>query len=222
MITHFTIFGERNSGTNYLQSHLSDRLYLKFTNDYGFKHWYINNIYPRGVKNTTTDNECLKSIHSNTDHVLFIIIVRNPHDWIGGMYNKPWHIKNIDKSNYYNFVSNKYIAYENNNSNRKIWNININNKYPYFIEEDENLISLRNTKNEHFYNLKNHVQNYYLIRQEHFKQDINDMINIFHLKTKHSKFKNYKTPTNYKLDTKTIKFIDTNLNNTIDKLYYIK
>jgi len=62
-INKFIIFGERNSGTNYLQKTLEAMLYIKFTNEYGFKHWYIKDLTPRGINNTTTDNECIKSIN---------------------------------------------------------------------------------------------------------------------------------------------------------------
>ena len=51
-------------------------LYIKFTNEYGFKHWYIKDLTPRGINNTTTDNECIKSIN-DSDDTLFIVIVRN-------------------------------------------------------------------------------------------------------------------------------------------------
>jgi len=158
-INKFTIFGERNSGTNYLQKTLEEMLYIKFTNEYGFKHWYIKDLTPRGINNTTTDNECIKSIN-DSDDTLFIVIVRNVYDWVGSMYNKPHHIKHIKKNSIFEFISNKYIAYENGcpknhgkGSNTQ-WYKNNNHKYPYFIEEAENLIELRNLKNNHFHNLQ--------------------------------------------------------------------
>ena len=110
-IKKFTIFGERNSGTNYLLSTLQQMLYINFTSEYGFKHWYIKDVTPRGENNTTTDNECLKSIN-DSDDTLFIVIVRNVYDWVGSMYKIPYHIKNIKGDSIFEFVSNKYIAYE--------------------------------------------------------------------------------------------------------------
>ena len=73
MIKNFTIFGERNSGTNYLKAILLQNLEIKFTEEYGFKHWYIKNLNPRGRPNTTTDNQCLKDFKNNTN-TLFIFI----------------------------------------------------------------------------------------------------------------------------------------------------
>lgn len=72
-------------------------LYIKFTNEYGFKHQYIKDLTPRGINNTTTDNEYIKSIN-DSDDTLFIVIVRNVYDWVGSMYNKPHHIKHIKKN----------------------------------------------------------------------------------------------------------------------------
>ena len=105
VLQKFTIFGERNSGTNYLENILKQKLYLKFTNEYGYKHWYIKNLEPRGINNTTTDNECKKSI-DDSDDTLFIVIVRNVYDWVGAMYKKPHHIKNMKRNSLLNFISN--------------------------------------------------------------------------------------------------------------------
>ena len=52
VLKNFTIFGERNSGTNYLENLLKKVLYINFTNEYGFKHWYIKGLNPRGINNT--------------------------------------------------------------------------------------------------------------------------------------------------------------------------
>ena len=49
VLKNFTIFGERNSGTNYLKYILSNMLFIDFTQEYGFKHWYIKGVMPRGV-----------------------------------------------------------------------------------------------------------------------------------------------------------------------------
>jgi len=76
---HYTIFGERNSGTNYLATVLNAHITLQFTKKFGFKHWFIKNHFPRGRANGTTDNECLAPLKNSAD-TLFIFIVRNPYD----------------------------------------------------------------------------------------------------------------------------------------------
>ena len=155
VIKQFTIFGERNSGTTYLERLLKEMLCIGITKEYGFKHWYIKGVTPRGANNTTTDNECIKSIE-DSDDTLFIVIVRNVYDWVGSMHKKPYCIRNIKGNSTFEFVSNKYISYEpscpiDHGKGSKIpWYENNNHEYPYFIEEAENLIELRNMKNTHF------------------------------------------------------------------------
>jgi len=200
-------------------------LHLKFTEAYGFKHWYIKDLEPRGINNTTTDNQCIKNIN-DSDNTLFIVIVRNVYDWIGSMYKKPYHMKEIDKTSIFNFISKKHICFEHNcpNDHKKNsgtpWLKNTNHKQSYFIEEDENIIKLRNNKNDHFYNLKNHVKYYYLIRQENMFKDIINMVKTYNLQCNFLYLPNYIKPKKYKLDKKTIDFINKNLNNKIDDKYY--
>lgn len=68
------IYGERNSGTNYLQ-HLMERNFcnLKITWQYGWKHFL-----PEGPI-------------EQADDCLFLVIHRNPFDWLRSMHKKPHH-----------------------------------------------------------------------------------------------------------------------------------
>jgi len=224
LINRYTIFGERNSGTNYLQKILEHTLKIPFTKRFGFKHWYIKDFQPRGEPNTTTDNECIEPL-TNGDKTLFIFIVRNPYDWVCSMKSKPYHIKNTNHKNLYEFISNKYIAYEQNRPGDHGIN-SVSPWYPdnegkYFMERADNLIDLRNKKNEHFYNLRNHVNYFYLIRQENLIDDINKMIDIFGLeKKKDLQLFNYRQPKKYNIDNNSFQFIKDNLNNYIDNTFY--
>lgn len=225
-IKYFTLFGERNSGTTYLEKLLIQMLKLEFTNDYGFKHWYIKGVEPRGIMNTTTDNQCIKNIKDSNDSndTLFVVIVRNVYDWVGAMYKKPHHIKEMDRRSVFNFVKNKYISYEyrckpkHNIHGKTPWHINITHKHPYFIEEANNILELRNMKNNHFYNLQNHVKNYFLIRHEHLKEDLHKMIKKYNLQYNFLELpSDYRPPLKYLLDQRTKDYINKNLNNIIDK-----
>ena len=66
-LSQYALFGERNSGTNYLKTVLDHNFDLKSTTDFGFKHWYIKGLKPRGRINTTTDRECLLTLSDYTD-----------------------------------------------------------------------------------------------------------------------------------------------------------
>jgi len=187
---------------------------LEFTQEYGFKHWYIKNLQPRGINNMTTDKKCLKNIKGNTD-TLFIVTVRNVYDWVCSMYNKPWYMKQINIRSIYDFVSNKYLCYLDNCPQE----YRLNNKHPYFIEKADNLIQLRNMKNEHFLKIKDHVKYFYIIRQENLLKDIKNMIYKFKLSHVPVVLKNYINPKQYNIDNKTIEFINKELNNKIDDKY---
>jgi len=94
----------------------------------------------------------------------------------------------------------------------------------YFIEESENIITLRNEKNEHFRELGEHVKYFHLIRQESFKDDFQLMIDKFSIDLKHSSelvFPDYRTPTSYHIDEESRDFILKNLNNKYDSDFYI-
>lgn len=83
MLKKVTIFGERCSGTNYLEQLLITNFDVEIIWDYGWKHFF-------GFCDL-----------NNSDDVLFIGIVRNLPDWINSLYNTPYHlpvelIENID------------------------------------------------------------------------------------------------------------------------------
>ncbi len=63
-----TIYGERCSGTNYLEELLLLNFDIELTWEYGWKHFFGYNDL------------------SNTDDVLFIGIIRNLPDWLNSFY----------------------------------------------------------------------------------------------------------------------------------------
>ena len=74
MIKYYTIFGERCSGTNYLEDIMSKNFDIELTWKYGWKHFFGWNDL------------------SNSDDTLFICIVRNPIDWINSLYRDKHHV----------------------------------------------------------------------------------------------------------------------------------
>lgn len=104
-IHNFTIFGERHSGTNFLQQIISNNLKVKLTWEFGGKHWIGNTDWSELSSNKTT---------------LFIGIVRNIYDWIGGMYKKPHHIKIIGEKTYKQLLTSSFVAYHDPNSDKVI------------------------------------------------------------------------------------------------------
>ena len=78
MITKYTIYGERCSGTNYLEDIISKNFNVEITWRYGWKHFFGHNITDK-TNNLETDIK-------NADDVLFICIVRDIIPWINSLY----------------------------------------------------------------------------------------------------------------------------------------
>lgn len=73
-IDRIQIYGERCSGTNYLEHLLKENLrFIRFPWNYGWKHGFPP----------------LDMVDS--DSCLFIVIHRHPYDWIRSLYMQPWH-----------------------------------------------------------------------------------------------------------------------------------
>jgi len=68
------IYGERCSGTNYLECLISENLKgVQIRWDFGWKHFFSN-------VNAGNAADCL-----------FVIIYRNPFDWLSSLHKNPWH-----------------------------------------------------------------------------------------------------------------------------------
>jgi hypothetical protein len=76
MIKNFTIYGERCSGTNFLERYFHSYTQLPVTWEFGWKHFFGYND---------------EKIISNGDYTLFLCIVRNPYQWLMSMNKKRHH-----------------------------------------------------------------------------------------------------------------------------------
>jgi hypothetical protein len=75
-IKKFTIYGERHSGTKLLKQAISLNFDIRFTDDYGHKHFM-------GFADI--------GLLANSYDTIFICIVRNPYDWLLANNKKPHH-----------------------------------------------------------------------------------------------------------------------------------
>jgi len=78
-IKFFQVIGERCSGTNFLQKLLGHFTQVNLTWDYGWKHFpiWFGNVEAKQWKQDT--------------QVAFIVIVRNPYDWLKSIHRTPHH-----------------------------------------------------------------------------------------------------------------------------------
>jgi hypothetical protein len=168
-IEKFVIYGERHSGTNFLEKCIKDQFAIDKTEFYDNKHFF-------GWSKPEV-------ITYKGRHTLFIGIVRNPYDWISAMISLPHHVEytrilNIDKfllDEWYSIdYHDKEILEDRNYTNRKRYkNIFEMRKYKYlFLSQIMPLIA----------------RNYVLLSYDSFLKNHNNYLNIignrFDLKTK--------------------------------------
>jgi len=200
MIKYYTIYGERCSGTNFLEYAIKENFKLEYVTHYGAKHFFGFHVF---------NNKELE------DETLFIGIIRNPITWIDSFYKKPHHIPLNNKNNINAFLKNPfYSLYENTN------NIIEEDKNMLYINQDKipiykNIFELRYIKNNYLINIvPKLVKNYILIRYEdllnYYDTVLNflykkfDLIKIEHINQTFKRIEYYKGNRNYKYERKNI------------------
>ena len=224
----FKIYGERNSGTNFLKRLIQKNFGNTFGNQDGNllinnKYYFWKHSVPR---NYTKNNKENKSVAK-------IFIVRKLEPWLVSMFYKPYHLKKIN--NFESFLLNKQEIEDNsthkylNNSfinrddrNRTIFEIRYHkfNKIKEYIQNNENIILVQL---DYIQNDDNCI---------HFLQEINKKYNLnkknFTLIKKHTKnskhIKNIQYKTNYQDYQETIDiYKNEEIEDQINELtYYIK
>lgn len=169
-IDKFTIYGERHSGTNFLENCIKHKFGLDITYFFGFKHWF-----------GFTKPEVI-SFNRST---LFIGIVRNPYDWLGAFYNAPHHVP-IDNKQITNFFTNEWYSVDHN-QNEIIYDRNFNTKKPY--TRYKNIFEMRKSKLQYLNEVMPIIaKNYVLFSYDAFLKNHRNYLNIigkrFHLKNK--------------------------------------
>ena len=85
-IDYIQIFGERNSGTNYLKQLLEINLdpKIEIGSKFGWKHGFT---HKRAIKN------------KDTEHTLFLVLTKDPYSWLISMNQRPHQaVQSIDYS----------------------------------------------------------------------------------------------------------------------------
>ena len=146
MVEYFTIFGERCSGTNFLEKSIMKNFYLNLTWDYGWKHlWRFHNF-----KNSSLE-----------DATIFIGIVRNPTSWIDSFFKNPHHIPQNKKINIKSFIEGEFTSIHQNKLIEKY-----NNIFELRRIKNERLMN----------QMPKLVKNYILIRYEDLNNDFDNVL----------------------------------------------
>ena len=146
-IDYFCIFGERCSGTNFLEQALLENFHLKIHNHQVNKHFFGQKELPK------------------EDNILYIGIVRHPYTWINSFYKYPYFVNKNIRNNKYKFLNEEFWSQDGNNEITQDRNIFTKKRY-------KNIFELRNVKLEFLYNrMPLLAKNYVLIKYEDLRDD---------------------------------------------------
>jgi hypothetical protein len=154
MIKKVTIYGERCSGTNYLEELLLLNFNVEIVWNYGWKHFFgFNNL-------------------SNSDDVLFIGIIRNLNDWVNSLYRGKHHLPSELTKNIDIYLNNTF--YSITESGEEIMDDrNIETKERY-----KNIFELRHVKNNFLVEeMPKLVKNYCLIIYDDLVDNFTEIMN---------------------------------------------
>jgi len=150
-----TIYGERCSGTNYLEELLLLNFDVEIVWDYGFKHFFGFNDYL-----------------TNSDDTLFIGIIRNLEDWINSLYREKHHLPTHLTENIDTFLTNTFYSLDYS-GNEIMSDINIDTGERY-----KNIYELRLVKNKYLIEkMPKLVKNYCLITYDDLVDNFLDVMN---------------------------------------------
>jgi hypothetical protein len=181
-ITKFVIYGERCSGTNYLENVIKLNFGLEIRNDFGSKHFFCFNKYDRPLEDT-----------------IFIGIVRNPIYWLNSFSRELHHVPNENKS-LKQFLHNDFYSVDENTNNIVLQDLNYVTLKKYI-----NIFELRKMKNFYLLNvMPKKVKNYILINYESLLYNYEYTLDFIKDKFKlspqfpiYKQIKNYKKSENY-------------------------
>jgi hypothetical protein len=165
----YTILGERNSGTHFLQYALKFNFHLNY--EKGVKHFYGHSEFPEDT----------------LDKTIYFCMVRDPVEWIDSLFKRLHHIPPENKKSIDNFIKNEwYSIYEEGEKNKQeiMEDRHIDTKERY-----KNIFEMRQVKHNYFLKtIQNKVKHFYIIRYEdllnNYDTILNDIADRFHLEKK--------------------------------------
>lgn len=178
-ITHYTVLGERCSGTNFLNAAIK--------NNFKLNHNYICHKHFYGFADFT------KPEYDNT---LFIAIVREPYEFMNSLKKMAHHLPNYLKKDINSFLNKE--VYSNHVDDNNIEDLN--DRHIHTKEKYKNMFELRKVKLDYLLNyIPKMVKNYIFIRYETLRDYYNETLQLicdtFDLQKRHRNFvpiKSYK------------------------------
>ena len=148
------IYGERCSGTNYLEQLLITNFDVKVISDYGHKHFFgFNDL-------------------SGSDDVLFIGIIRNLPDWVNSLYREKHHLPTRLRNDTNAFLNDEFFSIlDNGLLDERDVNLETTEIY-------KNIFELRHIKNKYLVEtMPLSVKHYQLITYDNLIADFANVMN---------------------------------------------
>ncbi len=169
MITHIQMYGERNSGTNFIKKVILGNLEgLEKTIKFGWKHGGLSEptrFYgPKGnfkVQQVADPNEA--------DDTLFVVVYRNPLSWLQSMHHDPHHAPLHRKLKFGEFIRKPWVTYfteSGQDASRSVARRNARIAPVNVWEDHSSVIELRQAKTKLFEDIKNQVPNVVYVNYE--------------------------------------------------------
>jgi hypothetical protein len=160
--TQFQIFGERNSGTNYIEKLLENNITnFKVTTKFGWKHGLCG-VHPPDKLNRRT-----VPIVNKHENVVFVIIARNVCDWLKSMHAHPWHLYSLQGLDFSQFIKESPITFQGHamisTPDALIFNPDLN---PDTNEKYNNLIQMRTVKYREWFKIKSKVRHFVFVNYD--------------------------------------------------------
>ena len=154
------IFGERNTGTNYLTKLISDNFDVEILKGaiskgsiFTFREWTkdlffgLTKAKNLGWKHSKVDTEALK----NTPHKIFVItLTKNPYSFLLSLYKRPYHYEGKKPTSFLSFLNTHWDLRKRDNIQGtqsletpiQLWNIK-NGSYIDFARNNENTLQIK-------------------------------------------------------------------------------
>jgi hypothetical protein len=175
----FCLFGERCSGTNYLQQLITANFpQLGYQKAYGWKHFPAWLSAPAGLNPGPSKFYTFE----NSDAYLFFVIFRNPYDWLRSLWEHPHHAaSHLHHIPFDTFIHSTWICDPLDEF------IHAMDKNPHTGAYFSNILQLRSAKIRNMLMIKNKVKNIYYINYETLlnqpEQVVHEIARIFNLRT---------------------------------------
>ncbi len=184
-IHSFHLMGERCSGTKFVETIINNNFNLNYSSQYGHKHFipWIHPNYLHNRKSIILDSMGTESYYKDSDGCLFIVIVRDPYDWLRSFYQTPHHVHRTLTKSFTSFTHLQWLSTD------PYTPVCVNDNYnPWTNRPFKNVLELRKYKYLNYLNVRHFVKNYLFVRYEDVRDDqagfIEFLTNQYRLKPK--------------------------------------